>query len=101
VPELTTAVQDGALRIPEAVDQATALELRKSFARALGFDPNNVTRIEFTVHEIRVWTYDKPTRRTDELIMDTRGKATTPWKINRSTAYGHGDRLVRGPQTNG
>lgn len=96
-----TGAEDGAPQVPEPVDYNTAMELRKSFARSLGFDPNNVTRIEFTVHEIRVWTYDKETRRTDELIMDTRGKTTTPWKINRSTAYGHGGRLVRGPQSNG
>lgn len=93
-----TGPHEGTPELPEPVDYATALELRKSFAGSLGFDPNNVTRIEFTAHDIRVWTYDKPTRRTDELIMDTRNKATTPWKINRSTAYGHGNRLVRGPQ---
>lgn len=96
-----TGAEDGAPRVPEPVDAVTALELRRSFARALGFEPGKVTRVEFTAREIRVWTFDKETRRTDELILDTTSKTPTPWRLNRSTAYGHGDRLVRVPRSNG
>lgn len=96
-----TAIENGSPQVPEPVDPLTALELRRSFAKALGFEPGKVTRVEFTARAIKVWTFDKETRRTDELILDTASKTPTPWALNRSTAYGHGDRLVRVPRSNG
>jgi hypothetical protein len=89
-----TADQDTPL--PEPIDYSKAFELRKSFCEALGFDPNGVTRIEFNLYEIHVWTYDKATRNARQLVMDTRNKTTKPWTVKRST-YSHAT-TVKGQQ---
>lgn len=88
--------EKAAATLPEPIDYSQAFELRKSFCEALGFDPKDVTRIEFNVHEINVWTFDKATRSAHQIVMDTRGKTTRPWKV-KGSSYSHAT-TVKGPQ---
>lgn len=76
------------IEIPEPIDYRTAFELKKQFAASLGWNPNDVLKIEFTASFVKVTTRDQQV-----YTMSTRNRSVTEW-VPKSTSYGHAANVI-------
>lgn len=74
-------------QIPAPVDSKTANDAKKALVRALGWEPNDVLRVEVTSAFIRVVATDRQT-----YTMTTKNFTTTEW-VPKSAPYSHAANL--------
>ena len=75
-------------QVPEPLDYHAALELKKELCRSLGWNPNDVMRIEMTASFFKVTDRN---RLVHTLV--TQNLTTSEWTTHYPAGYGHADNL--------